>query len=152
VVLTTGSDEHGQNVERAAKAAGMTPEEYATRVAGEFTRNGKARIESIIFIRTSDPAHHEVFAVCLPGAWKTRYISRAPTPASTVFSRRAVRDDAQARRPCPDCGRLTETVTEENFSSASPRFRTAARALRKNPNFIQPDIAANELIAFVKAA
>ena len=60
VVLTTGSDEHGQNVERAAQAAGISPEEYATRVANEFVSQWqKLGIDVDHFIRTSDPKHFE---------------------------------------------------------------------------------------------
>src|SRR5260370_33910839 len=58
VALTTGSDEHGQNVDRAARAAGISPEEYAPRVANEFVRQWqKLPIDVDYFIRRSDPKH-----------------------------------------------------------------------------------------------
>ena len=53
-VLTTGSDEHGQNVERAAKAVGKTPEEYATAVANEFVSQWKKLgVEPDAFLKRS---------------------------------------------------------------------------------------------------
>ena len=60
VVFTTGSDEHSRKVERAAKAVNLTPEEYSTRMAAEFTNLWKQfGIGYDHFIRTSDPKHHE---------------------------------------------------------------------------------------------
>src|ERR1700676_2498151 len=60
VVLTTGSDEHSRNVERAAKAANLTPEDYTAKMAVEFTNHWTSLgIAFDNFIRTSDPKHHE---------------------------------------------------------------------------------------------
>src|SRR6266581_2351649 len=59
-ILTTGTDEHGQNVERAAKAIGKSPQEFATAVANEWRRQWDLLgIQYDRFIRTSDPKHHE---------------------------------------------------------------------------------------------
>ena len=56
----TGTDEHGQKVERAARNAGLAPEDYTTRVANEFRRQWDVfGIKVDRWIRTSDPRHHE---------------------------------------------------------------------------------------------
>jgi methionyl-tRNA synthetase len=152
VVLTTGSDEHGQKVERAAKAAGMTPDEYATRVANEFVRQWKQLgIDIDHFIRTSDPAHHEVvrgvFARCL----KNGHIYKGSYTGQYCSHDELYVNDAKPGDPCPDCGRTTETVTEENYFFRLSAFQNRLLELyEKNPNFIQPDSRRNELIAFVK--
>ena len=75
VVLTTGSDEHGQNVERAAKATGITTEEHATRVANEFISQWKRLgIDVDHFIRTSDPKHIETVQDLFERCKKNGYI------------------------------------------------------------------------------
>ncbi len=57
-VLTTGSDEHGQNVERAARAAGLSPYDYATLIQDEFRRQWeRLGLHIDRFERTSDPKH-----------------------------------------------------------------------------------------------
>lgn len=59
-ILTTGTDEHGQNVERAAKAVGKTAQQFADVVAAEWRRQWDALgIQYDRFVRTSDPVHHE---------------------------------------------------------------------------------------------
>ncbi|MGA2182462.1 MAG: methionine--tRNA ligase [Bryobacteraceae bacterium] len=152
VVLTTGSDEHGQNVERAARAAGMTPEEYATRVANEFVRQWKQLgIDVDHFIRTSSPEHFEVvrdlFARCL----KNGHIYKGSYTGQYCFHDELYVNDAKPGDPCPDCGRPTETVTEENYFFRLSAFQDRLLDLYdKHPDFIRPDYRRNELIAFVK--
>ncbi|MGH9664995.1 MAG: class I tRNA ligase family protein, partial [Bryobacteraceae bacterium] len=59
VVLTTGTDEHGVNVERSAKAAGKKPQEFVDTVVEEWRRHwDELKIQGDEFIRTSSPAHH----------------------------------------------------------------------------------------------
>ena len=70
VVLTTGTDEHGQKVERSAQATGRTPEEFTAIVSNEFrTQWDTLGIQYDHFIRTTDPKHHEtvrwLFERCL---------------------------------------------------------------------------------------
>ena len=58
VFLTTGTDEHGQKIERSAKALGISPKELADRVAGQYKQLWKQMgIEYDAFIRTTDPHH-----------------------------------------------------------------------------------------------
>ena len=153
VVLTTGTDEHGQKVERSAEAAGKTPQEFTKAIAEEFKRQWRDFGLGIDhFVRTSeDPKHREtvqwLFERCLKNGsvYKGSY-----TGQYCVFDELYV-NDAKPGDPCPDCGRITETVTEENYF-----FRLSAFADRllelyeKHPDFIQPDAKRNEVISFVK--
>jgi methionyl-tRNA synthetase len=152
VVLTTGSDEHGQNVERAAKAAGMTPDEYATRVANEFVRQwGQLGIDIDHFIRTSDPEHHKVVRALFERCLKNGHIYKGSYTGQYCFHDELYVNDAKPGDPCPDCGRVTETVTEENYFFRLSAFQGRLLELyEKNPDFIRPDYWRNELIAFVK--
>ena len=83
----------------------------------------------------------------LPEATATS--TKAPTPASIAFHDELYVNDAKPGDPCPDCGRPTETVTEENyFFKLSALSGPPARIFTKRePNFIQPDTGATKLIA-----
>src|ERR1051326_7914602 len=152
VVLTTGSDEHGQNVERASKAAGITPEEYATRVANEFVSEWqRLGIGVDHFIRTSDPKHRETVYDLFERCKRNGYIYKGSYTGQYCFHDELYVTDAKPGDPCPDCGRPTETVTEENYFFKLSAFQDRLLELyEKDPKFIQPDYRRNELIQFVK--
>ena len=152
VVFTTGSDEHGQNVERAARAIGKTPEEYAAAVAGEFVSQWKKLgIEPDRFIRTSDPKHFETVRDLFERCQANGYIYKGAYTGQYCFNDELYVNDANPGDPCPDCGRPTETVTEENYFFKLSAFQDKLLELyEKQPKFVQPDSRRNELIAFVK--
>lgn len=151
-VLTTGTDEHGQKVERAAKAAGKSPEEFTTVVSNEFRGQWKQLGLSIDhFMRTSDPRHHRnvqaLFKTCLD---KGYIYEGSYTGQYCMFDELYV-NEAKPGDPCPDCGRPTETVTEENYFFKLSAFQERLLELyEREPLFIQPDVRRNEVIAFVK--
>ncbi len=151
VVLTTGSDEHGQNVERAAKAIGKSPEEYATAIANEFVSQWqRLGISYDNFIRTSDPKHFEVVRDLFERCQKNGYIYKGSYTGQYCFFDELYVNDAKPGDPCPDCGRPTETVTEENYFFKLSAFQDKLLDLyNREPDFIQPDTRRNELIAFV---
>jgi methionyl-tRNA synthetase len=152
VVLTTGSDEHGQNVERAAKAIGKSPQEYATAIANEFVDQWqRLGISYDNFIRTSDPKHfavvHELFDRCQ----RNGYIYKGSYTGQYCFHDELYVNDAKPGDPCPDCGRPTETVTEENYFFKLSAFQDSLlEYYDEHPDFIKPETRRNELIAFVK--
>ncbi|MDQ6708914.1 MAG: methionine--tRNA ligase, partial [Acidobacteriota bacterium] len=152
VVFTTGSDEHGQNVERAARTIGKTPGEYAAAVAGEFVSQWKKLgIEPDRFIRTSDPKHFETVRDLFERCQANGYIYKGSYTGQYCFNDELYVNDAKPGDPCPDCGRPTETVTEENYFFKLSAFQEKLLELyEKQPKFIQPDYRRNELIAFVK--
>jgi methionyl-tRNA synthetase len=152
VVLTTGSDEHGQNVERAAKAAGVTPEQYAASIADEFVSEWKTLgIDIDHFIRTSDPKHFETVRDLFERCQRNGYIYKGAYTGQYCFHDELYVNDAKPGDPCPDCGRITETVTEENYFFRLSAFQDRLLELyERDPGFIQPDYRRNELIQFVK--
>ena len=152
VVLTTGSDEHGQNVERAAKAIGKSPEEYATAIANEFVRQWKALGISVDhFIRTSDPKHFETVRHLFERCEKNGYIYKGSYIGQYCFHDELYVNDAKPGDPCPDCGRITETVTEENYFFKLSAFQDRLlKHYEEQPGFIQPETRKNEIVAFVK--
>ena len=84
-------------------------------------------------------------AGCSSAASATATSTRAPTPASIASSTKLYVNDAKPGDPCPDCGRPTETVTEENYFFKLSAFQEQLLELyEKHPEFIQPDTAATK--------
>ncbi len=152
VILTTGSDEHGQNVERAAKAIGKSPEEYATAIANEFVEEWqRLGVPYDRFIRTSDPKHFAVVRELFERCQKNGYIYKGSYTGQYCFHDELYINDAKPGDPCPDCGRITETVTEENYFFKLSAFQEKLLELyERQPDFIQPETRRNEIVAFVK--
>jgi methionyl-tRNA synthetase len=152
VVFTTGSDEHSRNVERAAVAAGKSPEEYSARMASEFTSLwNKLGIEYDHFIRTSDPRHHETVRWMFERCQANGYIYKGSYSGQYCVNDELYVNDAKPGDPCPECGRPTETVTEENYFFKLSAFQQRLLELyEKDPEFVKPDHRRNEMIAFVQ--
>ena len=106
VVLTTGSDEHSRNVEKAAIAAGKSPEEFARVIAEEYQRQwNQLGIPIDHFIRTSDPRHHAVVRDLFLRCQKNGYIEKGSYTGQYCVNDEAYINDAKPGDPCPDCGR-----------------------------------------------
>jgi methionyl-tRNA synthetase len=152
VSLTTGTDEHGQKVERSAQAAGKTPEEFTTLVSNEFrTQWDTLGIQYDHFIRTTDPRHYETVRWLFQRCLANGYVYKGSyTGQYCVFDELYV-NDAKPGDPCPDCGRPTETVTEENYFFKLSAFTDKLlKHYEDNPDFIQPESRRNEVISFVR--
>ena len=153
VVLATGTDEHGQKIERAAAAAGKTPQEFTDIISAEFRRPVARSSASSIdrFQRTTAENHaaqvQDLFRRCLENG----YIYKGSyTGQYCVFDELYV-NDAKPGDPCPECGRPTETVTEENYYFKLSAFQQKLLDLyEKQPDFILPETRRNEVLAFVK--
>ena len=151
-VLTTGTDEHGVNVERSAKNAGKTPKEFADMVAAEFRNEWDALgLQYDHFIRTSDPRHHKTVQWLFERCRQNGYIYEGSyTGQYCIFDNLYV-NDANPGDPCPDCGRPTETVTEENyFFKLSALQDRLLQLYDRSPEFVQPEARRNEVISFVQ--
>jgi methionyl-tRNA synthetase len=148
----TGTDEHGQKIERSAQAANCTPKEFADKVSAEFRalwdRMGLTYDD---FIRTTEPRHitgtQNFFALLRDRG----YIYKGSyTGQYCVFDELYV--EAPPGAPCPDCGRPTETVSEENYFFKLSAFeRPLLEFYDRHPEFIRPETRRNEVIAFVKS-
>jgi methionyl-tRNA synthetase len=151
-ILTTGTDEHGVNVERAAEAQGKTAQEYTDVISEEFRQQWRILGLSIDrFERTTSDRHarcvQDLFLRCRERGhvYKGHY-----TGQYCIFDNLYV-NDAKPGDPCPECGRPTETVTEENYFFRLSEFQSKLLELYESkPEFIQPETRRNEVIAFVK--
>ncbi len=151
-VMFTGTDEHGQKVERAAEATGKSPQAFTDTIAAEFQKQWeKLNIRVDRTIRTTDPRHHRkvqwLFERCLANG----YIYKGGYTGQYCVYDELYVNDAKPGDPCPECGRLTETVTEENYFFKLSAFTQKLLDLyQSQPDFVQPESRRNEVISFVK--
>jgi methionyl-tRNA synthetase len=151
--ITTGSDEHGVNVERAAERMGQSPKQFCDVISNEFREQWK-RLDLGIdyFQRTTSPDHAKVVQELFERCRKNGYIYKGSYSGQYCIFDNLYVNDAKPGDPCPDCGRPTETITEENFFFKLSAFQEKLLELYENqPDFIQPDSRRNEVISFVKA-
>jgi methionyl-tRNA synthetase len=151
VVMTTGTDEHGVNVERSAKKAGVPESEFVAKMAAVWRALwDELGVQGDEFIRTTDLKHaHTVqwlFKQCrdngfvYPGHYTGQYC---------IYDNAYV--DVKPGENCPDCGRPTETVTEANFYFKLSAFQKPLLDwYAKHPDFIQPEARRNEVLSFVE--
>jgi methionyl-tRNA synthetase len=148
----TGTDEHGQKIERAAQAAGKTPQEYADEISAEFRRLWKRMgISNDDFIRTTEERHKKRVQELFRKLRDSGYIYKGTYTGQYCVSCEAYVDGAQPGDPCPTCGRITETVKEENYFFKLSAFQDKLLELYANPEFIRPEARRNEVISFVRS-
>jgi methionyl-tRNA synthetase len=148
----TGTDEHGQKIERSAAKAGKTPAEFATMVSSEFRglwdRMGLTYDD---FIRTTEPRHIQGVQKLFTELKQKGFIYKGSYTGQYCVSDETFVEVAPGA-PCPDCGRITETVSEENYFFKLSAFeRKLLEFYEENPSFIQPESRRNEVIAFVRS-
>ncbi len=149
----TGTDEHGQKIERAALAAGKSPQKLTDEVSAEFRALwDRLGLTYDDYIRTTSDRHkHGVQALWRRirdngYIYKDEYVGQY-----CVFDELYV-DVAEPGAPCPECGRPTETIKEENYFFKLSAFQDKLIALYEGqPGFIRPDTRRNEVISFVRS-
>src|SRR6184192_3938358 len=148
----TGTDEHGQKIQRAAEAAGKTPQKFTDEVSAEFRalwdRMGIAYND---YIRTTSDRHK----IGVQELWRRirdngHIYKGSYTGQYCVFDELYV--DVGPGQPCPECGRPTGTVKEENYFFKLSAFAEPLLQLyTSQPDFIRPETRRNEVIAFVRS-
>lgn len=150
----TGSDEHGQKIERAAKSRGETPQEYVDKIVAGF-KNLWSRLEINYddFIRTTEPRHKQVVADIFQrlydqgDIYKASYEGWYCTPCETFWTEARL-----AEGNCPDCGRPVEKVREDNYFFRMSKYADRLLAyIEAHPEFIQPVSRRNEMVSFIKS-
>ena len=147
----TGTDEHGQKIERSAAAAGMDPQQFADGVSKSFEDLWKRMgITNDDYIRTTEERHKRGVQKLFAELYERGFIYLASYTGQYCVSDEAFVDVAPGG-PCPDCGRITETLTEENFFFKLSEFGERMAALiESNELLITPDSRRNEVLSFVK--
>src|SRR5277367_2970111 len=148
----TGTDEHGQKIERAAQAAGKTPQAYADEISAQFRNLWKRMgISNDDYIRTTEERHKKRAQQLFRKIRDNGYIYKGTYTGQYCVSDELYVDGAQPGDPCPTCGRITETVHEENYFFKLSSFQDKLLALYANPEFIRPEARRNEVISFVRS-
>ncbi len=153
VFFLTGSDEHGQKIERTAKENNMEPKSYVDKIVAGFKDLWeKLDIKYDDFIRTTDDRHketvHYIFKKIYDQGdiYKSVYEGKYCTPCETFFTERQLEDGK-----CPDCGRDVETIKEESYFFKMSKYADRLlQHIEDNPDFIQPQSRKNEMINFIK--
>lgn len=154
VKFLTGSDEHGQKIQRAAEAMGVTPLEYTTNIVKGFqTLWEKMNISNDDFIRTTEERHKKVVQYLFQKSYdkgdiyKSSYEGWYCTPCETFWTEQKLGEN----HTCPDCGRPVERVQEESYFFKMSNYADRwLKFIEENPDFIQPESRRNEMIQFVK--
>ncbi len=148
----TGTDEHGQKIERSAAAAGCSPREFVDRISGEFRALwDRMGITYNDFIRTTEPRHVRGVQALFTRLQERGYIYKGSYSGQYCVFDELYVDAVGPGAPCPECGRPTETVHEENyFFKLSAMEQPLLKYYSEHPDFIRPETRRNEVIAFVR--
>ncbi len=152
VFFLTGTDEHGQKVEKAALERGRTPKEHADLLSINFRRLWeKLEIANDAFIRTTDKEHIAVVQDLLQQLFDKGEIERRTyegwycTPDERFWTEKEI-----VEGKCPDCGRPVERISEDNYFFLMSKYQDRLiRHITENPNFIRPESRRNEVIGFL---
>jgi methionyl-tRNA synthetase len=150
----TGTDEHGQKVEKAAKEHNMTPQEQCDTTVVRFRELwDKLEITNDDFIRTTDDGHKRIVQKILQDLfdrdliYKAEYSGRYCVPCERFFTEKDLDEDGL----CPECGRGTDEIVESNYFFRMGNYQEwLIDYIKNNPDFIQPKFRANETLGFLK--
>src|SRR6202166_4231737 len=148
----TGTDEHGQKIERSAQLAGRTPQEFVAAIASEFRGLwDRLGITYDDFIRTTEERHQRGVQKLFATLRDRGFVYKGSYTGQYCVSDEAW-VDVPPGTPCPDCGRITETVSEENYFFKLSAFeRKLLEFYEENPGFMQPESTRREVISFVRS-
>ena len=153
VFFLTGSDEHGQKIERKAKEHNLTPIQYVDKIVATFQHLWeKLHISNDDFIRTTEIRHREVVQSIFQkiydkgDIYKAAYEGWYCTPCETFWLESKLENGN-----CPDCHRSVELLKEESYFFRMSKYQERLlQYIEENPGFIQPTSRRNEMINFIK--
>ena len=153
VFFLTGTDEHGQKVERAAQKAGKAPQQFADEVAEAFRAMcADLNISNSDFIRTTEPRHHRAAQALWERVrangdiYKGEYEGWYCTVDEVFVPEKQLVDGR-----CPTCGGAVERLKEESYYFRLSKYQQPLLDLyRSRPDFLQPEIRMNEIRSFVE--
>ncbi len=153
VYFVTGSDEHGQKIQRTAAAKGVSPKAYVDEIVASFKGLWeKMNIEYDDFVRTTEPRHHKAVQAVFQkiydqgDIYKSSYQGWYCTPCETFWVENRLEDGN-----CPDCKRPVELVEEESYFFRLSKYAPSLlEYIEEHPEFIQPETRRNEMVNFIK--
>ena len=149
VFFLTGTDEHGQKIERKAREAGVTPKEYVDHIVDGIKKLWKLMdIDYSDFIRTTDERHvksvQQIFRKLYDQGdiYKSEYEGWYCTPCESFWTELQLKDGC-----CPDCGRPVEKTREESYFFRLSKYQDwLIDYIKTHPDFIQPPTRTAEML------
>ncbi|MDZ7838447.1 MAG: methionine--tRNA ligase [Actinomycetota bacterium] len=153
VYFLTGSDEHGQKIFKAAQENQMSAQLYVDNMVKDMKRILKLYgISNDGFIRTTDKQHEQAVQSILSNLkdngdiYKHDYEGNYCVPCETFFP-----DSQLVDGNCPDCGRKTEKVKEENYFFKLSKYQDRLlEYMEEHPDFVVPEVRRNEVLGLLK--
>lgn len=150
----TGSDEHGQKIERKAEEAEKEPQKYVDEIVSTFKDLwNELGVDYDYFVRTTDKDHERIVQKIFQklydkgDIYKGKYEGWYCVPCESFWTERQLGEG----KVCPDCGRPVEWVEEESyFFKLSKYADKLLNHIENHPEFIQPESRKNEMINFIK--
>jgi methionyl-tRNA synthetase len=148
-MFLTGTDEHGQKIQRKAEAKGITPKQYVDEIVSGIKELWKLmKISNDRFIRTTDRYHEaavqKIFMKLYDNGdiFKSEYEGWYCTPCESFWTKTQLVDGK-----CPDCGREGELTKEESYFFKLSKYQDRLiKHIEENPEFIQPVSRRNEML------
>ncbi len=149
VMFLTGTDEHGQKIQRVAAQNGVTPKQYVDNIVkGVYELWSLMKVTNDKFIRTTDAIHittvQKIFKKLYEQGdiYKSEYEGLYCTPCESFWTETQLVDGK-----CPDCGRDVEITKEESYFFKLSKYQDRLiKHLEENPEFLQPTSRRNEMI------
>lgn len=149
VMFLTGTDEHGQKIQRKAEERGITPKQYVDEIVSGIKELWKLmKITNDKFIRTTDGEHvdavQKIFRRLYDQGdiYKSEYEGWYCTPCESFWTKTQLVDGK-----CPDCGREVELTKEESYFFRLSKYQDRLiKHIEENPDFIQPVSRQNEML------
>ncbi len=158
VLFLTGTDEHGQKIERASKEAGKTPIQFADELSAEFKKLWEVLgISYDDFIRTTEKRHTDAVKHVWLELEKSGQIFRQQyegwycTPCEAFWPSREIGHDDSKPKVCPQCNRALEEIREDNFFFSLAKHQDwLIQYIESHPGSILPESRRNETLSFLK--
>jgi methionyl-tRNA synthetase len=154
VFFLTGTDEHGQKIQKAADESGLAPIEFADKVVLIFKDLWQElNISYNDFIRTTEKRHIDAVSRVLEilyakqDIYESQYEGRYCTPCESFWTESQVVE----ANLCPDCKRPVERIKEKNFFFKLSKYQDwLVSYIEKNPDFVRPAVRYNEVLSFLR--
>ena len=154
VFFLTGTDEHGQKVEEAAKMRNLTPQAWTDSMAPRFIEMWKALdINYTDFIRTTESRHKDAVKKIIKTVYDKGDIYKGEYEGKYCVSCETFVPENQIvnGNHCPDCGKELRTVKEESYFFKMSKYQEALlKHIETHSDFILPHSRKNEVISFIK--
>jgi methionyl-tRNA synthetase len=153
VMFLTGTDEHGQKVEQAARERGLSPQDHCDEMVVRFQQLWRRfNISNDDFIRTTEERHIKVVQHFLQtlldtgDIYQSTYSGWYCVPDERFWTQKDLQDGN-----CPDCGREVGQIEESNYFFRMGKFQDwLIRHIEENPHFIRPETRRNEMLGFLR--